>query len=169
MKDSDSSKTGTPPSAPGADLPDSSAHESRPSKGMFRFVLELVRPYRNWLIVVFIAMLIETAMSIAAPWPLKIILDNVVGKHKLPEFLTWLRDFSSGEHTLALAGVAALGVIVIAADRRGRGLHRQLLHRERRAVCRQRSSPAALSSSPAPLAEVLRHPPDRQHAEHDHL
>lgn len=84
-------------------------------KGMFRFVLELVQPYRKWLIIVFIAMLIETSMSIAAPWPLKIILDNVIGKHKLPDFLTWLRDFSSGEHTIALAGVAGLGVIVIAA------------------------------------------------------
>ncbi len=82
---------------------------------MFRFVLELVHPYRKWLIVVFLAMLIETAMSIAAPWPLKIIIDNAVGKHKLPEFLTWLRDFSSGEHTLALAGVAALAAILIAA------------------------------------------------------
>ena len=85
------------------------------SKSMFQFVLGLVQPYRKWLVVVFIAMLIETAMSIAAPWPLKIILDNVVGKHKLPDFLTWLRDFSSGEHTLALAGVAALAVIAIAA------------------------------------------------------
>ncbi len=94
---------------------DASADKTRSSKSMSRFVLELVRPYRRWLIVVFIAMLIETAMSIAAPWPLKIILDNVVGKHKLPEFLAWLRDFSFGEHTLALAGVAALGVIVIAA------------------------------------------------------
>ena len=37
-----------------------------------------------------------------------------VGKHKLPDFLTWLRDFSSGEHTLALAGVAAIVVVVIA-------------------------------------------------------
>jgi subfamily B ATP-binding cassette protein MsbA len=82
---------------------------------MFRFVLGLVQPYRKWLVVVFIAMLFETAMSIAAPWPLKIILDNVVGKHKLPEFLAWLRDFSSGEHTLALAGVAALAAIAIAA------------------------------------------------------
>src|SRR5260370_39171739 len=85
------------------------------TRGMFAFVLELVRPYRKWLIVVLIAMIVETVMSIAAPWPLKVILDNVVGKHKLPEFLGWLRDFSSGEHTLALAGVAALGVIVIAA------------------------------------------------------
>jgi ABC-type multidrug transport system fused ATPase/permease subunit len=28
-------------------------------------------------------MLVETAMSLATPWPLKIILDNVVGDHKL--------------------------------------------------------------------------------------
>jgi ABC-type multidrug transport system fused ATPase/permease subunit len=84
------------------------------SQSMTRLVLELIRPYRGWLIIVFVAMLIETAMSIAAPWPLKIILDNVVGKHKLPEFLGWLRDFSSGEHTMALAGVAAAGAVVIA-------------------------------------------------------
>ena len=81
---------------------------------MTHLVLELVRPYRGWLIIVFVAMLIETAMSIAAPWPLKIIIDNVVGKHKLPEFLGWLRDFSYGEHTLALAGVAAGGAVLIA-------------------------------------------------------
>jgi len=94
--------------------PQQAATSAQPTKGMFRFVIELVQPYKKWLIVVFIAMLIETSMSIAAPWPLKIILDNVVGKHRLPDFLTWLRDFSSGEHTIALAGVAGLGVIVIA-------------------------------------------------------
>ncbi len=81
---------------------------------MTSLVLELIRPYRGWLIIVFIAMLIETAASIAAPWPLKIIVDNVVGKHPLPEFLKWLRDFSSGEHTLALAGVAAIFFVIIA-------------------------------------------------------
>lgn len=81
---------------------------------MSRLVLELIQPYRGWLIVVFIAMLFETAMSIAAPWPLKVIIDNVVGQHKLPEFLTWLRDFSSGERTMGLAAVAALGAVVIA-------------------------------------------------------
>jgi ABC-type multidrug transport system fused ATPase/permease subunit len=87
----------------------------QPGKGMSRLVLELIRPYHGWLIIVFVAMLIETAMSIAAPWPLKIIIDNVVGKHKLPEFLTWLRDFSSGERTMGLAAVAALGAVIIAA------------------------------------------------------
>ena len=96
-----------PPTKPQATAPS--------PQGQTRLVLELVRPYRGWLIIVFVAMLIETAMSIAAPWPLKIILDNVVGKHKLPEFLAWLRDFSWGEHTPALAGVAAAGAVLIAA------------------------------------------------------
>ncbi|MEO8439667.1 MAG: ABC transporter ATP-binding protein [Spartobacteria bacterium] len=90
------------------------ASSDKPSQSMGGLVLDLVRPYRKWLVIVFLAMLVETAMSLAAPWPLKIIIDSVVGKHKLPEFLTWLRDFSSGEHTLALAGAAALGVVIIA-------------------------------------------------------
>ncbi len=83
--------------------------------GMTRLVLELVRPYRGWLAVVFGAMVVETAMSLAAPWPLKIILDNVVGGHRLPEYLAWLRDLSVGEKSLALAGVAAIGTVLIAA------------------------------------------------------
>jgi subfamily B ATP-binding cassette protein MsbA len=95
-----------------AAMPQSSGQTNR---GMLRLVLELVRPYRGWLSIVFGAMLIETAMSLAAPWPLKIILDNVVGRHKLPELLSWLRDFSFGEQTMALAGVAALGAVLIAA------------------------------------------------------
>ena len=44
----------------------------------------LVRPYRSSLFLVLFAMLVQTLMSLAAPWPLKIILDNVVGSHKLP-------------------------------------------------------------------------------------
>jgi len=97
-----------PDTAAGAPGEDSGA-------GMTRLVLELVRPYRGWLVVVFGAMVVETAMSLAAPWPLKIILDNVVGGHRLPEYLAWLRDLSFGEKSLALAGVAAVGTVLIAA------------------------------------------------------
>ncbi len=83
-------------------------------KEMTQLVLKLIRPYYAWLVVIFSAMLLETAMSIAAPWPLKIIIDNVIGKHKLPEFMGWLRDFSFGENTMALAGVAAAITVLIA-------------------------------------------------------
>jgi subfamily B ATP-binding cassette protein MsbA len=79
---------------------------SQTNRGMLHLVLELVQPYRRWLMVVFAAMLVETAMSLAAPWPLKIIIDNVVGRHKLPELLSWLRDFSFGEQTIREWGQA---------------------------------------------------------------
>ena len=49
---------------------------------MIRLIRELIRPYRGTLLIILLAMLVETAMSLASPWPLKIIIDNVVGHHK---------------------------------------------------------------------------------------
>ena len=49
-----------------------------------QLVAELLRPYRGWLIIILLAMLVETAMSLATPWPLKVILDNVIGTTKHP-------------------------------------------------------------------------------------
>jgi len=81
---------------------------------MTRLVLALVRPYRAWLGVVFAAMLVETLMSLAAPWPLKIVLDNALGHHPLPEGLTWVHDLGLDRDTMGLALFAALATIVIA-------------------------------------------------------
>ena len=55
---------------------------------MLRLIRELVRPYRGTLLIILLAMLVETAMSLATPF-LKIILDNVVSHHKM---LPWLED-----------------------------------------------------------------------------
>jgi len=84
------------------------------SKTMTRLVLELVRPYRMWLIVVIIAMVVETVMSIAGPWPLKVVIDNVLGHHPLPDWLHWLRDLPVAQSKMGLAGIAAITVILIA-------------------------------------------------------
>ena len=56
---------------------------------MLRFIGGLIRPYRGTLVIILAAMLVETLMSLAAPWPLKIILDNVVGDKKMAP---WLHD-----------------------------------------------------------------------------
>lgn len=61
-----------------------------PVGGKLRLVRRLLNPYRGWLLVILVAMLVQTAMSIAAPWPLKIILDNVIGTHKPPAWLEHL-------------------------------------------------------------------------------
>ena len=56
-------------------------------------------------------------MSLAGPWPLKIILDNVVGAHHLPK---WFDDFLGsataglGPGKMKIAAVAALGAVLIA-------------------------------------------------------
>ncbi len=95
------------------------AHDAPPSdKALSRLVLGLLRPYRGWLIIVFIAMLVEIAMSLAAPWPLKIVLDDALVHHKLPDWLAWAHNYGIGRHTLGVAlfaGIATLVIAVIAA------------------------------------------------------
>jgi subfamily B ATP-binding cassette protein MsbA len=79
-----------------------------------RLVRQLLGPYRGWLAILVVALLVETAMSIAAPWPLKIILDSVVGTHKPPD---WLAKFHIGAlrgSKMELAAMAALGTVLIA-------------------------------------------------------
>jgi subfamily B ATP-binding cassette protein MsbA len=84
------------------------------STGMGAFILELIRPYRRWLVIVFAAMLVETAMSLAGPWPIKVIIDNVVGSHPLPEWLRWVHDLPVARDKMGLAVLAALATVLIA-------------------------------------------------------
>jgi ABC-type multidrug transport system fused ATPase/permease subunit len=86
-----------------------------PTGSKARLVREVLRPYRGWIVIILLAMLVETAMSLAAPWPLKVILDNVVGSHKAPEWLDSLRNSLVGDNKLALAAVAGILTVLIAA------------------------------------------------------
>jgi ABC-type multidrug transport system fused ATPase/permease subunit len=81
---------------------------------MLRFVGGLIRPYRRTLIIILLAMLVETVMSLATPWPLKIILDNVVGDHKMAPWLHRLIGplLESGSR-LHVAALAALAFVLI--------------------------------------------------------
>jgi ABC-type multidrug transport system fused ATPase/permease subunit len=82
---------------------------------MFRLIQSLIRPYRGTLLVILIAMLVQTAMSVAGPWPLKIILDNVVGTHKLsPEMTHLLGPLLRGEGKMKIAEAAAFAAVLIA-------------------------------------------------------
>jgi subfamily B ATP-binding cassette protein MsbA len=82
---------------------------------MTQLVLALTRPYRAWLAVVFGAMLVETLMSLASPWPLKIVLDNAINHRPLPEWLVWIHDLGIDRDTMGLALFAALATLAIAA------------------------------------------------------
>ncbi len=82
---------------------------------MLRLIRQLIRPYRGTLLIILLAMLIETAMSLAGPWPLKIIIDNVAGSHKLPEWLDHLlRPVLANGSKMHIAFLAAIAFVLIA-------------------------------------------------------
>ncbi len=83
--------------------------------GLILWAVNLSRPYRKLVIVILLAMLLETLIGLATPWPLKIIIDNVVGHHALPGWLGWMNSFFPAENGMQLAGVAAISFIVITA------------------------------------------------------
>lgn len=78
---------------------------------MLRLIRQLVRPYHGAISLILVAMMVETAMSLAAPWPLKVVIDNVAGKDKLPH---WVHGFVGHESKMQIALMAALATVFIA-------------------------------------------------------
>lgn len=79
---------------------------------MIRFALRLVRPYWSWLLIVVAAMLLETAMALASPWPIKIVLDSVFDAKPLPWAFAWVAGGALDR--LGRLNVAVAATIVIA-------------------------------------------------------
>jgi len=83
---------------------------------MFPLIWSLLRQYRLILIIILLAMVLQMVASVAVPWPLKIILDNVLGAHKVPNWLnSSLRPFVSSGTNMQIAAAAAIAVVLIAA------------------------------------------------------
>jgi ATP-binding cassette, subfamily B, bacterial len=80
---------------------------------LMKWAVRLARPYKKWVFIILIAMLIETMASLATPWPLKVIIDNVVGQHALPKWLSWMEFTRQHESKFKLAAIAAIFFVVI--------------------------------------------------------
>jgi len=78
-----------------------------------QLIRDLLRPYRGWLAIILLALLVETAMSLAGPWPLKIVLDSVVGRHPLPQWIVPLLGDRLAGDRVAIAAAAAAGLVII--------------------------------------------------------
>jgi len=89
--------------------------EDEERAGMMGLIRELLRPYRGSLAIILAAMIVQSAMTLAAPWPLKIILDNVVvGRRLDPWMAGLLKPLLTHGHRVHLAMLAALAVVCIA-------------------------------------------------------
>ncbi len=82
---------------------------------MIRLIRCLLRPYRLLLAAVFFAMVVETAMGLAAPWPVKVVLDNVVDSRRLPVWLARFVPAAASGRIAWWAGIFTVGIAAIGA------------------------------------------------------
>jgi ATP-binding cassette subfamily B protein len=79
----------------------------------------LIRPYWKALTLAFLAVLGETFSDVLEPWPIKLVIDNILQSKKLPDWLAGFVSGMFGQNKLAIlnfavaavAGIAVIGAI----------------------------------------------------------
>src|SRR6185369_4528684 len=94
-------------------MPSTATNTKKKSARLSRLAFQQIRPYKKWVFLILAAMLIEALMGIASPWPLKIVIDNVIGSQPLPHWLHWVDTTLIGKSKMALALATALLLIMI--------------------------------------------------------
>src|SRR5246500_4080290 len=82
-------------------------------------VVRLIQPYWKQLALAFVAVLGETFSDVLEPWPIKIVIDNILQSKKLPGWLGGFVSGAFGQNKLAVlnfaiaavAGIAVVGAI----------------------------------------------------------
>ncbi len=77
-------------------------------------MVELLRPHWKVLSLALVAVIGETLTDLLEPWPLKIIIDNLLQSKPLPAWLAGFVDSIAGQNDLAILNFAVLAVAVIA-------------------------------------------------------
>jgi ABC-type multidrug transport system fused ATPase/permease subunit len=75
---------------------------------------DLLRPRRRTLAAILAAMLVQMAMSIAVPWPLKIIIDKVIGTHRQFHWIDWVLTTLGADNKMRIAEAAGIATVLIA-------------------------------------------------------
>ena len=77
-------------------------------------MLGLLRPHWKTLGVALLAVVGETATDLLEPWPLKVIIDNLLQSKPLPPWLTAIVIHTAGQNKYAVLTFAILAVALIA-------------------------------------------------------
>jgi subfamily B ATP-binding cassette protein MsbA len=77
---------------------------------------DVLRPHRITLALILVTMLGQMAMTLAAPWPLKIVIDSVIGAHQKFQWINATVALLGGNANLAAAaGIATVLIATMAA------------------------------------------------------
>ncbi len=78
-----------------------------------RWTISFLEPYRFRVAVIAALSFAEIGLAALAPWPLKVIVDNVLGGHPLPETVRVLTRSVIGESVATLLVVVVIGGLLI--------------------------------------------------------
>jgi ATP-binding cassette, subfamily B, bacterial len=93
---------------------------ARPSNlGRAVHMLRYARPHWRAIVLLTTTMLLDIGLNLAKPWPVKLVIDNVLGHHPTPPLLTSVLPGSSTPHGLlfwAAAGTILVFVLATASS-----------------------------------------------------
>ena len=80
------------------------------------FIDYLLRPHWHMLAIAFVAIIFEGLADLLEPWPIKIVLDHVIGSKQPPHWLAGFIASSFGTDKLAILNLAVAAVVVFAVS-----------------------------------------------------
>jgi len=125
------------------------SHAAKKPKGLS--IIDLLRPHWKALTLALLAVVGETATDLADPWPLKIVLDNLLQSKPLPGWMSGVVH-CMGPDKLAVLNFAVIAVAVIAVVGALSSYLEKISHHQRRPMGHARPAAHALSSHPPPVA-----------------
>jgi ATP-binding cassette, subfamily B, bacterial len=95
-------------------MPESTTKATRCSQPGKLSLSCLLRPHWKALALAFIAVLGETVSDVLEPWPIKIVIDNILQSKKLPDWLGGFVSHTFGHEKLPILNFAVVAVVAIA-------------------------------------------------------
>jgi subfamily B ATP-binding cassette protein MsbA len=89
------------------------AHSPAPHSGRLR-ITRILRPHWKALTIAWLAVLGETLADVLEPWPVKVVVDNILRDRKLPPWLDVIVTNVFGHNTYAILNAALAAVMLIA-------------------------------------------------------
>jgi ATP-binding cassette subfamily B protein len=95
-------------------MPDTPLPATPPAESQWRQMANLLRPHSKTLIFAVVAVLGETFTDLLEPWPLKIVVDNLLQSRPLPHWLDAVVSDFAGQNKFAVLNFALIAVAAIA-------------------------------------------------------
>jgi ATP-binding cassette subfamily B protein/subfamily B ATP-binding cassette protein MsbA len=83
------------------------------TSSLLSWTWSLMRPYRGRITILGLLAAIEIVFGLLAPWPLQLLIDNVLGGKPMPDVLAWLDRLASVDGRVALLLLVVIGELLL--------------------------------------------------------